>query len=66
MKQEPAPFPWQLAMSIAFGRLGISPKNFWAMTPRELAAALEPICGGVPGATLTQPGLAELMARYPD
>ena len=35
------PFPWQEAMRVGFGVLRLSPAAFWAMTPRELAAAIE-------------------------
>ncbi|WP_280139603.1 rcc01693 family protein [Paramesorhizobium deserti] len=34
------PFPWDAAMQAGLGHLRLSPKTFWAMTPRELAAAL--------------------------
>jgi uncharacterized phage protein (TIGR02216 family) len=53
-------------MAAGFGLLGLSPAAFWAMTPRELAAALRGRLG--PG-TPTPPSaheLADLMNRYPD
>lgn len=34
------PFPWQAAMRFGLGVLGLPPDAFWAMTPRELAAAM--------------------------
>lgn len=60
----PPPFPWDGAMAFGFGRLRLSPSDFWAMTPRELAAA----SGRAHGRSGT-PGRAELealMARFPD
>ena len=39
-------------MSVGFGLLGLASKDFWAMTPRELAAAIRgrigPQLGGPP------------------
>lgn len=54
-------------MAAGLGRLRLPPAHFWAMTPRELAAAL---CGGL-GLSAGQPPLARadltrLMARFPD
>ncbi|MFN4272137.1 MAG: rcc01693 family protein [Aliihoeflea sp.] len=61
----PKPFPWEMAMGVGLGLLRLSPKDFWAMTPREFASA----CGlGVSGGSAA-PGrdvLARLMAEYPD
>ncbi|NKB82954.1 rcc01693 family protein [Brucella grignonensis] len=37
------PFPWDEVMRAGFGLLRLSSKDFWAMTPRELAAALGPV-----------------------
>ncbi|MFC0245239.1 rcc01693 family protein [Falsochrobactrum ovis] len=37
-----SPFPWDEVMRAGLGLLRLSPKNFWAMTPREFAAALGP------------------------
>ena len=34
------PFPWDAVMRFGLGTLGLAPKAFWAMTPRELAAAM--------------------------
>lgn len=52
-------------MGVGLGLLRLSPKDFWAMTPREFASA----CGlGVSGGSAA-PGrdvLARLMAEYPD
>ena len=44
--------------------LGLTPAQFWALTPAELALMLgiEPGKGGA----MTRSRLAELVARYPD
>lgn len=58
-------FPWRELMALGFGRLRLSSAAFWAMTPRELAAAIE----GLGGMQIAPPGRAALdglMARYPD
>ena len=46
------------------GGLGLTPAEFWALTPAELALMLgiEPGKGGA----MTRGRLAELVARYPD
>jgi uncharacterized phage protein (TIGR02216 family) len=54
-------------MATGLGRIGLPPSQFWAMTPRELAAAIEGILG--PGHATPPPGrptLDALIARYPD
>lgn len=61
-----APFPWQQVMGAAFGQMGLSPKTFWTMTPRELAAALSWLEGGDQVAALSRTGLGDLMTQYPD
>lgn len=51
-------------MAFGLGRLRLSPDAFWAMTPRELAAAIA-VAAPAPSA----PGrgvLDELMRRFPD
>ena len=58
-------FPWRQAMAFGFGRLRLGPRDFWAMTPRELAAAVEGIVGRLP-APLDRAALDGLIARYPD
>lgn len=52
-------------MALGFGRLRLSSRAFWALTPRELAAALRAFSGPA-RAPLDQAGLAALMARFPD
>lgn len=52
-------------MAAGFGLLRLSPRDFWAMTPREFAAAIAPFGAG-PKAVPDRAALAALMARYPD
>jgi uncharacterized phage protein (TIGR02216 family) len=54
-------------MAAGLGVLRLSPSEFWAMTPRELAAALR----GVHGIyslekQISRADLAGLMRRFPD
>lgn len=58
-------FPWETAMGFGLGVLKLSPREFWGMTPRELALAYEALSGRRP----VSPGrdaLEELMRRFPD
>lgn len=58
-------FPWRAAMGFGLGQLRLSARDFWALTPRELAAAIEAVAG--PARTpLGRAGLEVLMARFPD
>lgn len=60
-----SPFPWAEAMRLGFGVLRLSSREFWGMTPRELAAALS--AGGPARAMAPSRGrLDELMRRFPD
>lgn len=59
---------WGALMRAGLGGLGLPPGVFWAMTPVELARALEG-AGLVPAPGRRSPGRAALeamMARYPD
>jgi uncharacterized phage protein (TIGR02216 family) len=58
------PFPWKPAIGIGLGVLHLSPQQFWSMTPRELACAIEAVTGRPP--TLDRSTFAQLMTRYPD
>jgi uncharacterized phage protein (TIGR02216 family) len=58
------PFPWKQAIGIGLGVLRLSPDQFWRMTPRELAYAIEAVTGR--SAPLVRATLDELMTRYPD
>jgi uncharacterized phage protein (TIGR02216 family) len=52
-------------MSFGLGRLGWTPENFWAATPREIAAALQAHRRAVAKAP-ERAALARLMAAHPD
>lgn len=52
-------------MAAGLGTLGLPPDDFWRMTPRELAAALDGRAGGT-SAPLAPAELQNLMRRYPD
>jgi uncharacterized phage protein (TIGR02216 family) len=58
------PFPWKQAIGFGLGVLHLSPAEFWRMTPRELAYAIEAVTGRT--TPLDRAGLSELMKRYPD
>ncbi|WP_075218179.1 phage tail assembly chaperone [Mongoliimonas terrestris] len=46
--------------------LRLSPDAFWAMTPRDLAAAVRGVRPAGRGGGPSRADLAALMARYPD
>ena len=58
-------FPWDDAMRLGFGVLKLSSRDFWGLTPRELAAAFEALSGPhrVPP---DRERLKTLMERFPD
>ena len=58
------PFPWADAIGFGLGVLRLAPKDFWAMTPRELAHAINAVTGTT--APLDRGELDALMTRYPD
>ena len=58
-------FPWRAMMAVGFGRLGLASHDFWAMTPREFAAALRPYGTGG-GTAPDRAALARMMALFPD
>jgi uncharacterized phage protein (TIGR02216 family) len=58
-------FPWTEAMRLGFGVLKLSSKEFWGLTPRELAAAFEALSGNR-SAPPDRSRLATLMERFPD
>lgn len=58
------PFPWQQAIGFGLGVLRLPPEQFWRMTPRELAYAIEAVRGRA--APLDRGRLADLMKRFPD
>lgn len=59
------PFPWTDAMRFGLGVLRLAPRDFWSMTPRELASAWTAIVGER-GGPLDRRGLDDLMTRFPD
>jgi uncharacterized phage protein (TIGR02216 family) len=60
-------FPWAALMRAGMGRLRIPPDQFWRMTPKELAAALDGAAGRAgPSQTMGRAAFEALMARYPD
>ena len=59
------PFPWTEAMRFGLGVLRLPPRDFWAMTPRELASAWGAVVGERPGA-LGRNDLDRLMETFPD
>jgi uncharacterized phage protein (TIGR02216 family) len=58
-------FPWDTVMAFGFGVLRLSPRDFWAMTPREMAAAMRAF-GIERRAPMTGGDLDKLMRRFPD
>jgi len=61
----PAAFPFARAMAFGLGVLRLSPRDFWSMTPRELAAAVEGVHGPAQRAP-TRAALDALMRAFPD
>ncbi len=60
-------FPWENAMKFGLGNLGLSPGQFWAMTPRELSVAYDAIAQtDQSNAPIARNELKGLMARFPD
>lgn len=57
-------FPWAEAMRLGFGVMRLSSRDFWGLTPRELAAAFG--AGTGRGAPPNREALAQLMRRFPD
>ncbi|MEP7240422.1 MAG: rcc01693 family protein [Devosia sp.] len=58
-------FPWSEAMRLGFGVLRLSSREFWGLTPRELAAAFEGL-GGRAASPPDRQRLQSLMERFPD
>ena len=57
-------FPWDEAMAFGFGVMRLSSREFWGLTPRELAAAFG--TGAGRGSPPSREGFSDLMRRYPD
>ena len=60
-----AAMDWSRLMAIGFGVLRLSPVQFWAMTPKELASA-SGLAWHRAGAAPDRAVLEALMARFPD
>jgi uncharacterized phage protein (TIGR02216 family) len=52
-------------MRFGLGVLRLPPREFWAMTPRELAAAWGAVMGEG-GQAMERPTLEQMMERFPD
>ena len=59
------PFPWREAMRFGLGVLRLPPRDFWAMSPRELAAAWGAVMGDRTG-PLARSEFDRLMEQFPD
>lgn len=59
-------FPWDEAMGFGLGVMRLAPRDFWAMTPRELAAAHRGLTGRGAGPAMDRARLETLMRTYPD
>lgn len=53
-------------MAFGLGVLGLAPAMFWAMTPKELAAAVRGRVGPVGAGHPARADLAQMMDRFPD
>ncbi len=51
-------------MAFGLGHLRLAPRDFWSMTPRELAAAMSNFTAGQGGPDRAD--LARLMDQFPD
>jgi uncharacterized phage protein (TIGR02216 family) len=60
------PFPWSTAMQFGFGVMRLSSRDFWGLTPRELASAFEAVSGRSRRVTPGRDTLASLMSAFPD
>ena len=59
-------FPWDEAMRFGFGTLRLGARDFWGLTPRELAAAVEGAGGRVRTSPPPRAALDRLLAAFPD
>jgi uncharacterized phage protein (TIGR02216 family) len=53
-------------MAAGLGLLRLPPATFWALTPKELAAALNAALGPAGATPPARSDLARLMQRFPD
>jgi uncharacterized phage protein (TIGR02216 family) len=59
-------FPWAEAMRFGFGTLRLGSREFWGLTPRELAAAFEGTAGRARPRPPERATIDRLMAAFPD
>lgn len=59
-------FPWHAAMRFGFGVLKLHPEQFWAMTPRELASAMDARSNRGGGVAPSRTKLDALISAFPD
>lgn len=62
-RRENGRIDWPGLMRLGLGALRLSPEAFWAMTPRELAAAIGAQCVAAP---MTRDRLRSLARQFPD
>ncbi len=53
-------------IGFGFGVLRLAPDALWAMTPREMAAAMRAVRGQQAAAPLDRASLAAMIAAHPD
>lgn len=53
-------------MALGLGLLRLAPRDFWAMTPIELAAAVKPLFPAGGGEPLPRGDFERLMQQFPD
>ena len=58
-------FPWDRLIALGLGLLRLSPRDFWAMTPRELAHVLRAFGAGETSGP-SRSSLGAMMALFPD
>lgn len=67
MTQDDTRFDWDMLMRFGLGALGLGPREFWAMTPREFDAAVKGRLGVFDDARpINRAGFAALSAQFPD
>jgi uncharacterized phage protein (TIGR02216 family) len=59
-------FPWDEAMRFGFGTLRLGPREFWGLTPRELASAFEGLSGRTRPRPPDRATIDRLLAAFPD
>ncbi|MBO6554602.1 MAG: phage tail assembly chaperone [Roseitalea sp.] len=58
-------FPWNDAIVFGLGIMRLAPQAFWAMTPRELAAAMS-VAHGAGTLAPSRRTLEDLLSAFPD